>query len=70
LSELIDRVEGDGYQGTAEEERTLQRTLNILLAAYGARPEIAERLERVVAVARTVGYDRGRGGGRRGGGSS
>lgn len=66
MFELIDRVEGDGYQGTEGEERTLQRTLNILLAAYGAEPEIAERLEGVVAVARAVGYGRGRGRGRRG----
>jgi hypothetical protein len=55
LSELIDRVEGDGYQGTEGEERTLQRTLNILLAAYGGEPEVVERMKGVVAVARAVG---------------
>jgi hypothetical protein len=61
LSELIDRVEGDGYQGTAEEERTLQRTLNILLAAYGGEPEVVERMRGVVAVASAVGRGRGHG---------
>jgi hypothetical protein len=55
LSEPIDRVEEDGYQGTEGEERTLQRTLNILLAAYGGEPEVVERMKGVIAVARAVG---------------
>jgi hypothetical protein len=62
LSELLDRVEEDGFQGTEEEERTLQATLNILLDAYGREPEVLERVRGVVAVEVVVGY-----GGRRGG---
>jgi hypothetical protein len=62
LAELLDRVEGDGFQGTEEEERTLQATLNILLDAYGREPEVLERVRGVVAVEVAVGYG-GRGGG-------
>ena len=63
LAELIDRVEGDGYMGTEEEERTLQSSLDVLIAAYGREPDIAERMRGVVAVEREVGFrGRGRGG--------
>lgn len=56
LSELLDRVEGDGFQGTEEEERTLQATLNILLDACGREPEGLEWVRGVVAVEVAVGY--------------
>jgi len=61
LSNLIDRVEMDGYQGTESEERLLQATLNILVTFYAGDPEIAERIRAVVAVERAVGYGGGGG---------
>jgi hypothetical protein len=62
LGELIHRVESDGYQGTEDEERTLQATLNVLVAFYVGDPEVDDRIRAVVAVEVAVGY-----GGRRGG---
>jgi hypothetical protein len=61
LAELLDRVEGDGFQGTEKEERALQATLNILLDAYGREPEVLERVRGVVAVEVAVGYSGVRG---------
>ena len=62
LSELIDKVERDGYQGTEEEKRLLQATLNVLVGFYVGNPEVDERIRAVVAVEVAVGY-----GGRPGG---
>lgn len=56
LSELIDRVESDGYQGTEDEEKTLQATLNVLVAFYVGDPEVDDRI-RAVEVA--VGFEGG-----------
>jgi hypothetical protein len=62
LGELIDRVESDGYQGTEDEERTLQATLDVLVAFYLGDLEVDDRIRAVVAVEVAVGYGGVRGG--------